>query len=327
MRRETNNINIKIMISVIVPVYNSERYLHRCINSILSQSYKNIEIIIVDDGSTDKSSIICDDYAKQDGRIKVFHQENQGVAAARQHGLELSSGDYIIHCDSDDWMDTCMLEELIYCASCKSADIVWTDFYKENIDGSNNYIKQDINNSDNIDVLIESLANARIMGALWNFLIKKDLIRDIKFDVGQSCCEDLIFILTVLVNNKTAKIIHIDKAFYHYFQNETSILHSLNPEKSYKIYQYTVKKLEEIGAISKQDSNGGYFYKRIVIGSLFKLKRYDDMKNTYPEIHRRIFQEMSFSTKFSLFSFCLLGYPRIGAFIECLKQFIKKLNI
>lgn len=94
------------MISVIVPVYNSERYLHRCINSILSQSYKNIEIIIVDDGSTDKSSIICDDYAKQDGRIKVFHQENQGVAAARQHGLELSSGDYIIHCDSDDWMDT-----------------------------------------------------------------------------------------------------------------------------------------------------------------------------------------------------------------------------
>ena len=101
------------MISVIVPVYNSERYLHRCINSILSQSYKNIEVIIVDDGSTDKSSIICDDYAKTDSRIKVFHQENQGVAAARQRGLELSSGDYIIHCDSDDWMDSCMLEELI----------------------------------------------------------------------------------------------------------------------------------------------------------------------------------------------------------------------
>lgn len=311
------------MISVIVPIHNSERYLRRCIESILSQTYKNIEIILIDDGSTDKSSLICDEYAKIDSRIKVFHQKNQGVAAARQKGLELSCGEYIIHCDSDDWMDSCMIEEFISCASHKSVDIVWADFYTESINGRN-YIRQNINNPDNINSLIGSLANAIIMGSLWNFLIKKNLIKDITFDVNQQCCEDLIFILTVLVNNKTARIAHIDKAFYHYFQNETSILHSLNPNKSYQIYQYTIKKLEEIGAINRHDKNGGYFYKRIVIGSLFQLKKYREMKDTYPEIHSRIFREMSFSAKFSFFSFCLLGYPRIGAFIEKLKQFIKK---
>lgn len=314
------------MISIIVAVYNTEKYLRKCIDSILSQTYKDTEIILIDDGSTDKSGTICDEYAKMDSRVKVFHQENKGVAAARQKGLDISSGDYIIHCDSDDWIDSCMLKELIQYAFNKTADIVWSDFYIESNKGTS-YVSQNISIHNDINSLIESLANAQIMGTLCNFLIKKDLIGNIKFDINQKCCEDLIFLLTVLMNNKTAKIAHINKAYYHYFQNETSILHSLNPKKSLEIYSYTINKLEELGVINKKDKNGGYFYKRIVIGSLFKLKKYKEMKNAYPEIHSRIFHEMSLSAKFSHFSLALLGYPKLGMCIERLKQSIKKKRI
>lgn len=102
------------------------------------------------------------------------------------------------------------------------------------------------------------------------------------------------------------------------------MLHTLNPEKSIKTYTYIIDKLEKLGIINKNDKNGGYFYKRIVIGSLFKLGRYEEMKYIYTEIHERIFREMSFTAKFSFFSFAMLGYPRVGIFIEKIKKVIKK---
>src|SRR5690554_7275643 len=114
----------QVMISVIIPVYNSEKYLHKCIDSVLAQSYTNFELILVNDGSTDGSGKICDEYAEKDERVRVFHKDNGGVSSARNIGLKNSSGDYIIHADSDDLMLSGALESLYYEAKQSNSDIV-----------------------------------------------------------------------------------------------------------------------------------------------------------------------------------------------------------
>lgn len=100
------------MISVIVPMYNVELYLRKCLDSIVNQTYKNIEILIIDDGSTDNSGMICDEYAQKDDRIKVFHTENQGLSSARNLGLDEATGDWVGFVDSDDWIDDDMYDVL-----------------------------------------------------------------------------------------------------------------------------------------------------------------------------------------------------------------------
>ena len=111
------------LISVIVPIYNVESYLEQCIKSIINQTYKNIEIILIDDGSTDKSPKICDKYKQKDSRIIVVHKQNTGVSATRNIGLELSKGKWIAFVDSDDWIEKEYLEELLLNAKKEKADI------------------------------------------------------------------------------------------------------------------------------------------------------------------------------------------------------------
>ena len=111
------------LISVIVPIYNVEEYLNECVDSILNQTYKNLEIILVDDGSTDKSGIICDDYAKIDSRIKVIHKKNGGLSDARNVGIDRALGEFIIFIDSDDYIDHSMCEILLAYASKYDVDI------------------------------------------------------------------------------------------------------------------------------------------------------------------------------------------------------------
>ena len=99
-------------ISIIVPVYNAEKYLHRCIDSILTQTFGDFELLLIDDGSTDKSGRICDDYVSKDHRIRIFHKQNGGVASARELGIIQAVGKYSIHVDADDWIESNMLEEM-----------------------------------------------------------------------------------------------------------------------------------------------------------------------------------------------------------------------
>lgn len=112
------------MISVIVPVFNTEKYLDQCIQSILSQTYSNIELLLVDDGSTDSSGAICDRYAEQDSRVRVFHKPNGGVSSARNKGLEVAKGEYVIYCDADDWIDVDMYKVMYDKASSENLDMV-----------------------------------------------------------------------------------------------------------------------------------------------------------------------------------------------------------
>ena len=115
------------LISVIIPVYNVEPYLRQCVDSVLSQTYKNIEIILVDDGSTDSSNIICDEYARKHGNIKVIHKKNAGLSEARNSGLDVSNGSYIAFIDSDDWISKDNLEKMITEIKTQDSDFVFSD--------------------------------------------------------------------------------------------------------------------------------------------------------------------------------------------------------
>ena len=130
------------LISVIVPVYNTEKYLPRCIDSILAQTFTDFELLLIDDGSTDKSGTICDEYAKKDKRIRVFHKENGGVSTARQLGIDKAIGIYSIHTDGDDWIEKDMLKDMYDKIIEKNADILIADFF------INNQQKEEIKYSD-----------------------------------------------------------------------------------------------------------------------------------------------------------------------------------
>lgn len=111
------------LVSIIVPVYKAEKYIHQCIDSLLAQTYRNIEVILVDDGSPDHCGKICDEYAAKDSRVKVIHQQNGGVSVARQTGIDHATGEYSIHADPDDWVELNMIEELVAKAVSDNADM------------------------------------------------------------------------------------------------------------------------------------------------------------------------------------------------------------
>lgn len=158
-----------ISVSIIVPVYKAEAYLHRCLDSILAQTFTDWELLLVDDGSPDRSGVICDEYAAKDDRIRVFHKENGGVSSARQKGQDEAQGEYTIHADPDDWVEPTMLEELYKKAKADDADMVICDYYMN--DGENQtYITQKPTVLDRKTVLGELLFQ-QLHGSCWNKLV------------------------------------------------------------------------------------------------------------------------------------------------------------
>lgn len=201
-----------ISVSIIVPVYKAEAYLHRCVDSILAQTFTNWELLLIDDGSPDRSGAICDEYASKDARIRVFHKENGGVSSARQKGQDEAQGEYTIHADPDDWVEPTMLEELYKKAKADDADMVICDYYMN--DGKNQtYITQKPSNLDSNTVLKELFQ--QLHGSCWNKLVRRVCYSGkADFPDGINCCEDLIWCVKVLKQNPRISYIH--KAYYHY---------------------------------------------------------------------------------------------------------------
>ena len=201
------------MISIIIPVYNTAKYLPRCLQSIISQTYMDWEAILVNDGSPDKSGVICDEYAAKDCRFKVLHQKNQGVVVARDNALTIAKGDILMFIDSDDYIEPTMLEEMQSLAKEQDLDIVWCNFkvvYKEFSQEERVALHE--NNEDNI----KDLLTTRIPSFLWNKLIKKEFWDscDIQTDKDAVICEDTYISIQLLANNPRMGI--IPKPFYNY---------------------------------------------------------------------------------------------------------------
>lgn len=202
------------VVSIIVPVYKAEKYLFRCVDSILNQTFKDWECILVDDGSPDKSSQICDEYANKDSRIKVIHKVNGGVSSARQAGLETASGEFVIHADSDDWLDSTMLEELVKHQRETGADFIVFDFYRV-ANGQQLRICQKPAALDNRQVL-KDVISGRLYASCWNKLIRRSLIEKYgaSFPKGINLGEDKCFLASLLKNPVTVS--YLPKALYYY---------------------------------------------------------------------------------------------------------------
>lgn len=222
------------LVSVIVPVYNVERYLKKCIESIINQTYKNLEIFLVDDGSTDNSGKICDEYAKKDNRINVIHKENKGVSSARNAGINEAKGEWIAFIDADDWIEENYIEELLKNTS-KEIDIVQCGYYRV---VANN--KESINCDGNDEVrnkeefLIGCLNPQMAYGLCHTKIIRKSKIKDIRFDEEIVVCEDALFNIELSENVNRVKIIKIPLYNYHIHQDSVVRKYDVNYSSKYE---------------------------------------------------------------------------------------------
>lgn len=204
------------LISIIVPVYKTEKYLDRCIESIINQTYINLEIILVDDGSPDNCPSMCDGWVEKDSRIKVIHKENGGVSSARNAGLDIAKGDYVGFVDSDDYIQADMYKTLYDEALKNNCDIVVCSYQINDEDIGNDgfsKIRQ-------LDAMKLITTGDYKYGVLWNKLYKRSVIKDIKMP-SLVCCEDLVFNYYVFKNAEN--ISETELKLYHYEQNESSV--------------------------------------------------------------------------------------------------------
>lgn len=200
------------LISIIVPVYNSKKFLHKCISSLIAQSYKNIEIILVDDGSTDDSGRICDQYVSEDSRIRVIHQINMGVSIARRNGVKMSKGNYIAFVDADDYLEKDFFSVLA--ENIDKSDIVCCNCIDEGTINQPNIIIKEKTVLYSFDKMIDCyFEGMRFAYVIWGKLIKRELIETVEF-VNIKYTEDTHMILEMF--SKSKKVTIIPYAGYHY---------------------------------------------------------------------------------------------------------------
>lgn len=221
-------------ISVIVPVYKAENYLHRCVDSLLAQTFTNFEVLLIDDGSPDRSGEICDEYAQKDDRVRVFHKENGGVSSARNVGIDNALGEYTIHTDPDDWVEPNMLDELYKKAQEEDADMVFCDYYM-NKPLKQTYKSQCPTSLYDIQLLRKDFIN-KLHGSTWNKLIRAICYKqqNIRFNESIAFCEDKLFILEILKHIN--RVSYMNQAFYHYDQltNKNSLVKKIFTNEDYQ---------------------------------------------------------------------------------------------
>lgn len=209
------------LISVIVPVYNVEAYLEKCVTSIINQTYREIEIILIDDGSTDSSGILCDKLARQDTRIRVNHKKNGGLSEARNYGIDMARGEYLSFIDSDDYIESSMLQMLIYNLHKYNADISVCAYKMEYPNKSVDIKEGHVVRIYSKDQAFQVLLHKNNIGVIsWNKLYKSNLFQDIRYPVGQHF-EDINTTYKLIA--KTNKVVYMPKVFYHYVQRVNSI--------------------------------------------------------------------------------------------------------
>ncbi|MBR3602626.1 MAG: glycosyltransferase [Lachnospiraceae bacterium] len=242
-----------ILVSVVIPMYNVEKYLRECLNSVLSQTISNIEIICVDDGSSDKSVDICKEYIKKDNRVKLLTQKNSGPSKARNRGIEEATGKWISFVDADDWLENNMLERLI--SVSEDSDIVISNYY---INMSNSKEKVNIKLDENKQIWDKERINIELrkflckgikeynpylaIGAPWARIYKLSLIKEhnIIFPLNVRRTEDGIFNMHMFENAK--KIIYLNEPLYHYRLLTDSLSHKMSSD----IIKYTEADVEEV---------------------------------------------------------------------------------
>ena len=213
------------LISIVIPVYKVEKYLEKCIESVLKQTYTNLQIILVDDGSPDNCGKICDEYAKRDSRIDVIHKVNGGLSEARNVGISKAKGRYIGFVDSDDYIKENMYEILLNLIKKYDADVSICNLY-DVIDG-NEYIRNKengIREYSRLDILKEVLLDKNIQSYAWNKLYKKELFDEVKYPIGKKY-EDIG--TTFYIFEKCNKIVVTSEPEYYYLKRSDSLVNNV----------------------------------------------------------------------------------------------------
>ena len=241
-------------VSIIVPIYNIEDYIERCLESLLSQTLKNIEIICVDDGSTDSSGDICDYYALQDERLVVIHKENGGLVSARKIGLEIARGEYIGFVDGDDYIEPDMYQQLLAAIQQNHVDIIHSGFISQ----GKTFLPKKFEVLNYMDARCENIRkyvlSSEITPSIWSKLFKKEIIQNCYSSVPdiQSYGEDLVCLVNCFCEG--AHMISIDMAFYHYTIRDDSISHLIsnkNYQEEINLYESIVNNLENYGLLEE----------------------------------------------------------------------------
>ena len=244
------------LISVIIPVYKVEKYLEKCLDSVIGQTYKNLEILVVDDGSPDGSPAICDRYAAKDSRVKVFHIENSGVSAARNYALERAKGEYLAFVDSDDYAEPDMIEKLydgLRRTDCKAA---FCGFYIEENGESRAADVPEHEMIYDIGTYLREFYEMRQRLVFWNKLYKAEVFRGLRFPVGHYY-EDVWLMPEFL--EACGPMAAIPEALYHYIMRGGSTIHSFTYpiitdgwESKKAVAEYAHRKCPELNAMTDQ---------------------------------------------------------------------------
>ena len=282
-------------VSIIVPVYNVEKYLTRCIDSILNQIFKDFELILVNDGSTDKSLDICKHYKNIDNRICIINKENGGLSSARNAGLDIAKGEYIGFVDSDDYIEDDMYEILLNLIKKYDADVSICNLY-DVIDG-NEYIRNKengIREYSRLDILKEVLLDKNIQSYAWNKLYKKELFDEIKYPIGKKY-EDIG--TTFYVFEKCNKIVVTSEPEYYYLKRSDSLVNNVTEstvldytEIIIQRYLYTKENIKEL-----KKYNNYYLAKTLItahndielLGSIS-----EKMQEKYKELYNLVYNIM-----------------------------------
>lgn len=220
---------MSVLISIVVPVYNVEGYVRRCFESVTNQTWKDFEVIVIDDGSMDKSGEICDEYAQKDTRFKVFHQSNQGIGKTRLSGIKKAVGEYVVWADADDWLEPSLLERLVKCIHEKKSDIVVYGAANVN----NKVITSKILWK---ELTIDGWRRETIISGqsvVWNFMSKRSLYEDVNLpEAVHLSGEDGYLTITLFFKAKSVSYIN-EVLYFHFVGNPNSVTHTMNAKKYY----------------------------------------------------------------------------------------------
>lgn len=269
-------------VSIIMPVYNASGYLKEALDSVLRQTWESWELIAIDDGSTDGSGAILDEYACREHRIRVTHQSNRGVAESRQRGVSLATGDYCIHVDADDWVEPNYLYLLCEKAMETGADMVWCDTF---IDERQHW---KMSAEESADTLIRAILRQQHWGTLWNRLVRREVCQGDGMRFPQChMWEDLAFVAQCLC--RCRKVAYVNTPLYHYRQLDTSLTHTQSQRDISAEHRVAIDCISEF--MRKEGCIDKYMYELRGL-QLFavrdfiddrRFRDYDAFLNTYPE--------------------------------------------
>lgn len=272
-------------VSIIIPVYNSAKYLDKCIRSLINQTLDDIEIIFVNDGSTDNSKDIIDKYLKKDKRIKLLNKANGGQASARNLGLTKASGEYIAFLDSDDYVDKSMYKTLYDRAKQDDLDIVICNYY---YDYGNKIIKANNNITKEKEKVIKEEEYITMTPSAWNKIIKKDYLKKCHFSFPEGIIyEDFAAIPLLSLNNP--KIVYLNKCLYYYVQSSSSTMRNDTYKEKYNDIFKATKYLYDNMINKGKNRELEYLitYHFLYLGSLnfYKYKKFDNINHIAKEMH------------------------------------------